>query len=306
MFVIGIDTGNAQTKSPNFTISSGIKIAQKKPSVGDYLGEGGLFYIPTNERIRYQEDKTVSREFWALTNILIIKELNRAHAYVPNMEIALSIGLPPEHMFDKEKQQAWAAFFKKNGKNCSFEYNGKTYEYTIKTVKVNPQGYAVVFLNYADFAALTTSYIVDIGGYTLDIIRLHHAKIDNSLLISKEMGVITFFNAAINQVKIDTGIRIDEDNIRDFLAKGSTSRKDVTESLKIAFSEYSRKVVSLLSEYGIDLRINHVTFMGGGSILLKESLMEAADGNKDITFNSNVNANALGFQKILEATLRKG
>lgn len=306
MYSIGMDHGNAMTKTTNFAIPSGIKLAQKKPASGEYLFVDGKYAIPTTERIPYQQDKTIGPEFWALTNILIIKELNRSHAYEKGMEIALSVGLPPEHMFDRDKQQAWAAYFKKKGKNVCVEYNGKQYEYSIKTVNVAPQGYAIVFLRHQYFADKSKAYIVDIGGYTIDIITLKNARLDNSLIRSLDMGIITFYNSAINQVKIDTGIRVDEDIINDFLRTGKTSKKEVTESLNIAFDAYCRKVITQLDELGIDLRIHNVTFMGGGSLYLQEKLKAAGEGNSDISFITDVKANAMGFQKIMEAKLKKG
>jgi len=305
MVTIGIDTGNAQCKSSNFTIPSGIKEYQVKPASGDYLCENGRYYVPTSDRLHYQEDKTVSREYWVLTNILIVKELNRVHAYEKGMEIALSVGLPPEHMFNAEKIKAWGTYFKKNGKNVCIEYNGKTYEYTIKMVNVYPQGFAIVALNYADFAKLSKAYIVDIGGYTVDILTVKKAKLDPTNIASRDMGIITFYNEAISQVKKDTSRRVDEDDINDFLMNGKAGSKEVTESLKIAFDEYSRSLISFLNEMHIDIKHHNVTFMGGGSIYLRERILAASEDNKNITFETDVNANAKGFQKYMEAALLK-
>lgn len=306
MKIIAVDHGNAQVKTCHRVFTSGLKVHQKLPSNGEYVKWNGKYYTLTNDRIPYQEDKTQSVEFFVLTLFAIGKELVYSRDYEKDMDIALSVGLPPEHMFDQDKMKAWGLYFTKEGRKVDFEYNGKTYTVNIRKVNVAPQGYSIVFLNRKMFEDLSKAYIVDIGGYTIDVLTLHNAKMDNSLIRSLDMGIITYYNKAINQVKTDTGIRIDEDIINDFLKTGKSPRADVTESLTIAFDEYCRSVVNKLSELGIDLRIHNVTFVGGGSTFLKNNLQKASEDSKSIHFISDIKANALGYHAIMAAKLKRG
>ena len=305
MKIIAIDHGNTHIKTSHRIFKSGLNVHQKNPSCGDCIKWNDKYYTLTDQRINYMEDKTKSKDFFVLSLFAIAKELTYSKDYEPNMEIILSVGLPPEHMFDEEKKTSWGKYFTKDGRKVNFEYNGKPYSITISNVQVYPQGYSVVFLNPKLYEPLSKAYIVDIGGYTIDVMTLHNGKMDTSLIRSLGMGMITFYNLAQNRVKQDTGIDADEDIINDFLKNGTSPRKDVTESLKTAFDEYTRSVINKLKELQIDLRIQNVTFVGGGSVYLKDAIKEASENSKAIQFVTDLRANAQGYEKIVQAKLSK-
>lgn len=301
---IAIDTGNSQIKTCHNVFTSGLKVFQKKPSSGEYVKWNDKFFVLSNERITYQEDKTKSDDFKVLTLFAIAKEI-KAKEYEPGMEIALAVGLPPEHMMDAAKKNAWGTYFTSSGRKITFEYNDKEYTIFIKKVFVYPQGYAAVFLNPELYEKLTVSYIVDIGGYTMDVLKLNSMEPDPSLRRSLNLGLITFYNKAIHQVKVDTDCNVNEDDVIAFLKTGRNNRKDITESFNIALDEYCRTAQDKLSELGIDIRHHNVTFIGGGAAFLKDNLQKLSEGNPGLTFEEDVKVNARGYQKILEMKLKQ-
>ena len=302
--IIAVDHGNAMTKTPHRIFATGLKSNTKRPSNGECIRFKDIYYTLTQDRTIYHEDKTQSNVFFILTLFAIAKEIS-PRDYEDNMEITLSVGLPPEHMFDRAKRDAWARYFTSFGRKIEFEYNDRKFSIYIKRVDVSPQGYAAVFGKPEYFPPKTKSYIVDIGGYTVDVLTLKNSVLDNTLIRSLNMGIITYFNAAISQVKTDTGITIDEDNIQDFLTTGSTNRKDVTEALKRSWADYSERLLNKLNELGIDLRIQNVVFVGGGAGYLEKEVIKASENSKSVSVISDIKINAIGFKKISERKPQK-
>lgn len=282
-----------------------MKSNKKRPSNGECVKFGDTYYTLTNDRTVYQEDKTQSITYFVLTLFAIAKEISFLHAYEEGMEISLSVGLPPEHMFDTEKRDAWAKYFTKYGRKIDFEYNDKKYSIYIKRVDVWPQGYAAVFAEPDLFPKTSKAYIVDVGGYTVDVLTLHNGVLDNTLIRSLNMGIITFFNSAINQVKTDTGISIDEAIIEEYLKTGKTNRKDVTEAIERSWSDYSERIINKLKELDIDLRIQNVTFLGGGAAFLEKEVTKASEGSKSVKVIRDVKVNAIGYGKITQKKLAR-
>lgn len=302
--IVAVDHGNAMVKTPHRIFACGLKCNKKRPSNGESIKFRGMWYTLTNERT-YLEDKTQNINCFVLTLFAIAKEITYNREYENGMEISLSVGLPPEHMYDSEKKDNWAKYFTQFGRKIEFEYNDKNFSIYIKRVDVSPQGYAAVFAEPALFANKYKSYIVDVGGYTVDVLTVQNGVLDNHLIRSLPMGIITFFNAATNQVKTDTGINIQEDNIEEFLRTGTTNRKDVTEALERTWTEYATKLVNKLRELEIDLRIQNVVFMGGGASYLEKEIKKVSEDSKSVNIIRDIKANAVGYKKITEYLLSK-
>ena len=302
--IVAVDHGNAMVKTPHRIFGCGLKCNKKRPSNGESLKFKGMWYTLANERT-YLEDKTQNDNYFILTLFAIAKEIIYNREYEDGMEISLSVGLPPEHMYDTEKKDNWAKYFTKFGRKIEFDYNDKNFKIYIKRVDVSPQGYAAVFAEPALFADKYKSYIVDVGGYTVDVLTVQNGVLDNALIRSLPMGIITFFNSATNQVKTDTGINIQEDNIEEFLRTGTTNRKDVTEALQRTWSEYAQKLVNKLRELDIDLRIQNVVFMGGGAAYLEREIKRVSEDSKSISIIRDIHTNAVGYHKITEHRLSR-
>lgn len=303
--VIAVDTGNVCIKTVKDQFVSGLKEYKTRPSNGESLCFEGRFYSLVNERRSYEEDKTKSIDTFILTLFGVCKYLSRYRDYEEGMDIVLSVGLPPEHMLNAAKRDAWAAYFVSYGRKIECEYNGKKYSFYIKKVDICPQGYALVFSN-PEYSKLNKLYVCDIGGYTVDVIKVCKGILDNSLIRSLSLGIITYYNMAQNQVKTDTGINIDEDTINEFLETGTTNRKDVTEALQTSFTEYAKKVINKISELdGIDLRLHNVVFIGGGAKYLESEIKKVSEGVKSVTFIKDPRINAIGYQKMTERKLSR-
>ena len=303
MKIIGIDHGNSYVKTCHKSFESGLHVYQSKPE-GECVEWNDKFFVLTPNRLETQKDKTETDDFRVLTMFAIAKELQYSHDYVPGMEIGLAVGLPPEHMIREESVKDWGSYFTSKGRTMSFKYCGKPYTVKIDKVHVYPQGYAVVFLDPKLYKERITSYIVDIGGMTCDILRLNKGVMDPSLRVSLDLGVITFFNEAKSQSNTALRYIPNEGDILDYVISGKANKPELAKIFALAFEQYSTKVINSLRERGIDLRYDTITFCGGGSQLLKVNLEKAAQGNKGIKFIDDIKANAKGYQTIMEAKLK--
>lgn len=303
MKIIGIDHGNSHVKTCHWSFVSGLHVYQDKPAEGEYLKWNDKFFVLSNQRLATQKDKTKTDDFRVLTMFAIAKELQSSHDYEPGMEIGLAIGLPPEHMTSAASVKAWGSYFTSKGRTWNFEYNGRPYTVRIEKVHVYAQGYAIVILKPKDFQC-STSYIVDIGGYTCDILRLNNAETDPSMRLSLDLGVITFLNEAKSQVNTALRFTPTEGEILDCVQQGKANSPELAKIIGLAFDQYSTRVINTLSERGIDLRYSTVKFCGGGSQLLKVNLEKAAGTNKGVTFEDDIKANAKAYQKIMEMKMK--
>lgn len=60
--------------------------------------------------------------------------------------------------------------------------------------KVFAQGHAALCKYYEQLRELSNIILVDIGGYTVDVMTLHDFKVDRGSCASLRMGIITLFN----------------------------------------------------------------------------------------------------------------
>ncbi len=190
--VIGVDTGNKCIKTVNHVFVSGIKSHGIKPAISDEVLEyKGVYYTLTSERIAYLQDKTETEEYFILTLFAIAKELNSRNIIGEDVvRINLAVGLPPSHL--SRLKETFSQYFKKSF--VAFKYNDKDHLISIEDVKTFPQGYAAIIPSYSEVRQIPKSYIIDIGGYTTDVILLKNGIPDMAFCESLNFGVIELYN----------------------------------------------------------------------------------------------------------------
>lgn len=302
--LIAIDHGNYAIKTPNFTFVSGLV----ESNVPHAIQEGTLsyndkYYALTETRLTYRRDKTADESFFILTLFAIGKELERMKKAKEYVSIDLAVGLPPQHYgVLKEK---FANYFKRNGM-ISFNYNLNQYYITINRVMVFPQSYSAVVPKSEMILKQSRVFIVDIGGYTTDILLLHNGKPDLSFCKSLDNGIITMNNELINKVNVLYDMRIDDELITEVLSgQETTLPEEVVHEIEAAADNHTKMILGKFKEMGIDLRVIKTVFVGGGSILLKRFIINTPQLSQSL-FIEEQNANALGYQMLGRAQLLKG
>ena len=137
--IISVDTGNKHMKTENCEFNSGVEILDTLPGeLEEVIEYEGKYYMTTNRRISYMEDKTADDRYYILTLFAIAKELSyreKNEGLLPQnlQEIELLVGLPPAH-YGKQRKK-FREYFYRNGAVVEFCYKGISYRIVFKEVK---------------------------------------------------------------------------------------------------------------------------------------------------------------------------
>ena len=299
--LIAIDHGNHACKSVHFNFVSGLAQHSVRPPMADEVLEyNGEFWTLSGQRLPYRRDKTRDESFFILTLFAIAKELAFAGPLPFAEKIDLAVGLPPEHyglLKDKFRD-----YFKRN-QSVQFIYNDKPITIMIRDVFVYPQAFAAIAPQKSQLKHHLRLFLVDIGGYTTDVLLLRQGKPDMQFCRSLETGVITMNNDIIRRVGALHDMQIEDEHISAVLAgKETILPEEVKDTIRKSAEQHAINILNQLRELKVDLRSNPAVFIGGGSALFREYL-EKSPLVASATFVESVNANAIGYQAMAEGQL---
>ena len=142
--------------------------------------------------------------------------------------------------------------------------------------------------------------LVDIGGWTVDLMRLDNAVPNAATCRSLELGVIRCIDETAEQVRRNTGLSVTETQIERVLRRESCSMaEEARRIIQENGRKYIERILSAVTESGFDLRAVPTVFMGGGSAILKRHVT-AQDAICRPVFIEDVHANATGYERIVE------
>lgn len=294
--LIAIDHGNYAIKTPNFSFVSGLSEHTVKPPMTDEILEyEGKYWTLSGRRLSYMRDKTQDERYFILTLFAIARELEEKGYYQDLERIQLAVGLPPEHY--GVLKDRFAGYFKRN-EIIEFVYRDKPYRIYIDRVMVFPQAYAAVVPRSSLIVHTLRMFVIDIGGYTTDVLLLKNGKPDLQFCRSLETGTITMNNEIIRKVGALHDMRIEDEHISAVLSgKETILPEDVKETIRSATKFHAQDILNQLRELQVDLRSNPAIFIGGGSILLRPFLENSPLVAK-ADFVLSPNANALGYEML--------
>ena len=301
--LIAVDHGNYSIKTPNFSFVAGLAEHTVRPITDDYLEYDGRFWTLTETRLHYMRDKTQDNRYFVLTLFAIIKELEKASALSPSLTVELAVGLPPEHYSVlKDRFAPYLAC----DPPIQFMYKERHYSLSIPKVLVYPQAYAAVVANSNLAVKEMRLFLIDIGGYTTDVLMIRNGKPDLQYCRSLECGTITMYNEIIRKINARYDLRIDDEHISAVLTGRNTIlSSEVKSEICAATSSHANSILNQLRELQIDLRSNPAVFLGGGSLLLRPYL-EKSNLVKNASFISSTNANAVGYKLLATTALSRG
>ena len=299
--LIAIDHGNHACKSVHFNFVSGLAQHSVRPPMADEVLEyNGEFWTLSGQRLPYRRDKTRDESFFILTLFAIAKELAYAGPLPSAEKVDLAVGLPPEHyglLKDKFRD-----YFKRN-QSVQFIYNDKPITIMIRDVFVYPQAFAAIAPQKCQLKHHLRLFLVDIGGYTTDVLLLRQGKPDMQFCRSLETGVITMNNDIIRRVGALHDMQIEDEHISAVLAgKETILPEEVKDTIRKSAEQHAINILNQLRELKVDLRSNPAVFIGGGSALFRDYL-EKSPLVASASFVESVNANAIGYHAMAEAQL---
>ena len=295
--LIAMDHGNKQCKlvrSEPFI--SGLTESEVRPFGPDVLKYGDKYYQISDQRIPYRRDKTEDDRFFILTLFGIANEIEASSAYAPGIiRVQLAVGLPPAHYGAQNAK--FIQYFSGRG-GVSFFYRDKPYSILIDDVACYPQSYAAAASMLQTLTTVPLALVVDIGGYTMDYIRIKKGRGDMASCDSLENGVIMLYNKIISKVRAAQDILLTEEEIDAILLGQSVQGlQEVIPVVERCAQEFVSDLLSALRERQLELRTAPVVFVGGGSILLKRHIQESGKVAHPI-FVEDVRANVKGYETL--------
>lgn len=238
-------------------------------------------------------DKTLDNHYLILTLAAIARELEAMYGNVlenPAVKhIRLALGLPPSH--HGALKEKYKSFFMNGGEPYHFEYNQKAYVITVDAVDVWVQGFAAAVgsSEYAEIKDHALAYVVDIGGYTTDVIKMNSGKVDMHFCESLDMGVIHLYGAVQSAVMAMHQVEIDSLLIEAILAGRYKDKPEIVKTAKEAAQAYIDELVRKLAEKKINFTLGYFVFIGGGAQLFKPALRKALSNTSSV-FVADVSA----------------
>lgn len=300
--VIGIDHGNMGIKTPNFVFTSGYEESENKPAMGTHILQyQNVYYTLTNKRFYYRKDKTTDEKFFVLTLFALGMELEKARVSGGNSVyfVQLALGLPPKH-FGSLHEKFRDYFLQEFSQQVDFIYNTRSYSVCVKDVKVFPQAFAAAMLHYDVIINYPKLIILDLGGYTLDVLQMEKGVPNLSVCKSLEFGVIHFMNQLKELVESKFDLLLDDNDIQNILQKEKnipfkdTTIKFVEKQAQVFINE----IFTRLRELKIDILTAKIYWIGGGSALLKEFIETQPHSGEEVCIIEDVHANAKGYVEL--------
>ena len=300
--MISVDHGNKSIKTPHAIFTSGLVMSDGLQGFKtDYIGWNGKYYSLTERRISYLRDKTEDDRFFILTLFAIAKELEYRDVSetLDPIEITLLVGLPPAHY--EQLHSRFEQYFLRRREAIDFEYNGKYYSVRINKVLSYPQAFAAAVTQYSTLKAHSVAYIIDIGGFTIDVLKLRFGRPDLEVVESFEKGVITLYNSIASKCNSQYARILEECEIDEVIRNQPTVLPgEVQQLIRIMTSDFLAEFYNFLRERGIDVSTSKCVFAGGGSLLLR-GMIERGNKVAFPIFIEDIHANAIGYEVLYQS-----
>ena len=300
--IISVDHGNKSIKTPHAIFTSGLVMSDGLQGFKtDYIGWNGKYYSLTERRISYLRDKTEDDRFFILTLFAIAKELEYRDVSetLDPIEITLLVGLPPAHY--EQLHSRFEQYFLRRREAIDFEYNGKYYSVRINKVLSYPQAFAAAVTQYSTLKVHSVAYIIDIGGFTIDVLKLRFGRPDLEVVESFEKGVITLYNSIASKCNSQYARILEECEIDEVIRNQPTVLPgEVQQLIRSMTSEFLAEFYNFLRERGIDVSTSKCVFAGGGSLLLR-GMIERGNKVAFPIFIEDIHANAIGYEVLYQS-----
>lgn len=300
--IISVDHGNKSIKTPHAIFTSGLVMSDGLQGFKtDYIGWNGKYYSLTERRISYLRDKTEDDRFFILTLFAIAKELEyrKVSETLDPIDVTLLVGLPPAHY--EQLHSRFEQYFLRRREAIDFEYNGKYYSVRINKVLSYPQAFAAAVTQYSTLKAHSVAYIIDIGGFTIDVLKLRYGRPDLEVVESFEKGVITLYNSIASKCNSQYARILEECEIDEVIRNQPTVLPgEVQQLIRSMTADFLTEFYNFLRERGIDVSTSKCVFAGGGSLLLR-GMIERGNKVAFPIFIEDIHANAIGYEVLYQS-----
>ena len=207
--IIGIDHGYYAIKTRNCSFPAGITpFGDREPYTRqNVLAFGGCFFVCGSGRQPIQRDKTANDNYYLLTLVAIAQELHSRGA-PRECSVTIAAGLPLTS-YGREKPAFRKYLLRNVGQPTEFGYEGKTYRVTIEDVLLFPQGFTALMTQPDLLTDEPSLLLLDIGGWTVDLMRIDNGRPIIGTCHSLEFGMIRCIDEVRERVRQSTGLSPD-------------------------------------------------------------------------------------------------
>ena len=213
---IGIDHGYYAIKTRHFSFPAGIAEYSHEPyTLQNTLEFGGKFYVCGTGRQPILRNKMENDNYYLLTLAAIAKEIKQRGGKT-ECSVRIAAGLPLAG-FGREKKP-FREYLLRSSQPVCFKFEGIAYKITIEDVKLFPQGYSAIALHPELIQNEPSVLLMDIGGWTVDLMRLDNGVPNAATCRSLELGMIRCIDETKEQVRRDTGLSVTDAQVERILA----------------------------------------------------------------------------------------
>ena len=223
------------------------------------------------------------------------KRLNSADEKT-ECSVNLAAGLPLAG-FGREKKP-FREYLLRSSQPVCFKFEGIPYKVTIEDVKLFPQGYSAIAIHPELIQNEPSVLLMDIGGWTVDLMRLDNGVPNASTCRSLELGMIRCIDETKEQIRRDVGLSVTDAQVERVLAgKACSMDEDARSIIQKQGRLYTERLLSAAMESGFDLKAIPVIMLGGGAAVVKGNVSEQ-DGLCRVFALIDDRVNAEGFERI--------
>lgn len=294
---IGIGHGYYAIKTRHFSFLVGIAVYSHEPyTLQSTLEYGGKFYVCGTGRQPILRNKTENDNYYLLTLAAIAREIKQRGENT-ECSVTLAAGLPLAG-FGREKK-FFREYLLRSSQPVCFKFEGVPYKITIEDVKLFPQGYSAIAIHPELIQNEPSVLLMDIGGWTVDLMRLDNGVPNASTCRSLELGMIRCIDETKEQVRRDVGLSVTDAQVERVLAGKPCSMDEKARSIiRRQGRLYTERLLSAVMESGFDLKAIPVVMLGGGASVVKGNV-SPQDGLCRVFALTDDRVNAEGFERIL-------
>lgn len=214
-------------------------------------------------------------------------------------DATLLVGLPPAHY--EQLHSRFEQYFLRRREIVDFEYNGKYYSIRVSKVLSYPQAFAAAVTQFGTLKAHSVAYIIDIGGFTIDVLKLRSGHPDLAVVESFEKGVITLYNGIASKCNALYARILEDCDIDEVIRNQPTVLPgEVQQLIRTMTSDFLTEFYNFLRERGVDVSTSKCVFAGGGSLLLR-GMIERGNKVAFPIFIEDIHANARGYELLYQS-----
>lgn len=218
-----------------------------------------------------QRDKTVNDNYYRLTLAAIAKEIE-ARGVPRECSVTIAVGLPLAS-YGREMHKFRDYLLRNPGQPVEFAYEDKPYRITTRAVQIFPQGYTALLTTPDLLSNEPSLLLMDIGGWTVDLLRINNGRPVDDTGHSLELGMIRCIDDIWEQVRQENGLSLTDAQIEPVLAGRPCSlNEQICDLIRSQGREYVTRLLSAVLEADFDYHALPIVMMGGGASVVSRHI----------------------------------